>query len=307
MLHLIVPALGHPWPQPGYTPPETPALDRLLARADPGAGADSYAETLFDLFQVPAGSRATAPFCWLGLQGEPPPGWVMHADPVHFHPDRDRLLLFTLAEGAVSPEEAQGYVRAFNDHFAGEGMVLHALAGQRWFLTLDREPAARFTPLEQAVGRALEEAMPEGAEAARWRQLMNEVQMLFFQLPLNQAREERGELAVNGLWFGGPGRGATSVGRAPRLVSASDDPLLQGLLRGAAEQDEKESVLLFPFLEAAIRQQDGAALATALQRLDTLAGELTRREPEFRLHDCNGHSWHWKSRMRWRFWRRRPR
>ena len=307
MLHLIVPALGHPWPQPGYEPPRTPALDRLLARADFVPGAASYAETLFDLFQVPADCRATAPFCWLGLKGEPPPGWVMHADPVHFHPDRDRLLLFTLAGDAVSPGEAQEFVQAFNGHFSGEGMELHALAGQHWFLLLEREPAARFTPLEQAVCRALEEAMPEGAEAARWRQLMNEVQMLFFQLPVNQAREARGELVVNGLWFAGPGRDATPVGCAPRLVSASDDPLLRGLLRGAAEQDENERLLPFPYLEEAIRQQDGTALATALQRLDTLVGELVRKEPELRLHDCNGRNWHWRRRMRWRLWRQRPR
>jgi len=284
-----------------------PALDRLLARADLAPGATSYAEALFDLFQVPAGCRATAPFCWLGLKAEPPPGWVMHADPVHFHPDRDRLLLFTLPEGEISPDQAQAFVQAFNEHFAGEGMELHAPAAQRWFLTLEREPAARFTPLEQAVGRALEEAMPDGTEAARWRQLMNEVQMLFFQLPLNLEREARGELAVNGLWFAGPGRDATPVGRAPRLVSASDDPLLQGLLRGAAEQDENTKLLPFPFLEEAYQKQDGAAWATALQRLDSLAGELVRREPELRLHDCNGRNWYWKRSMRWRLWRRAPR
>ena len=303
MLHLIVPALGDVLARPGLETPKTPALDRLLARADSTAGAASYAETLFERFHIPPGARATAPFCWFGLSGERAPGWVMHAHPVHFHPDRDRLLLFALPEGSVSASETQVFREAFNDHFAGTGIVLYALAGQHWFVTFQDAPAARFTPLEQAVGRALEEAMPEGEEAGRWRRLMNEVQMLFFQLSANQAREGRGEATVNGLWFAGPGRDATPAGSAPRLVSASDDPLLRGLLRGAAERHPEERLLPFPWLEEALEQQDGAALVTALRRLDILVAELVRKEPRFRLHDCSGRSWSWSRAMRWRIWR----
>ena len=38
--------------------------------------------------------------------GEVPPGWVMHADPVHLRPDQDRLLLFDAPSMAITRREA---------------------------------------------------------------------------------------------------------------------------------------------------------------------------------------------------------
>jgi hypothetical protein len=302
MLHLTVPGLGHARSGLSPAPLKMPALERLLARGRRGVGPRSHAQALFEVFRIPRHARATAPFSWLGLFGEPASGWVMHADPVHYRPDRDRLLLLPFLQGSIREEEAEEFARAFNDHF--EGVRLHVAGGGHWFLVLSEEPNARFTPLEQAVGQALEEAMPAGAEAGRWRRLLNEVQMLFFQLPVNQAREGRGELTVNGLWFSGPGCDPGSVGVAPGVLSAGDDPLLQGLLRAAHGEDPEERLLCFPWLEAALRQQDLQALTTALQRLDTLVAEQMRSEAEFLLHDCEGWSWHWRLAMKWHFWRR---
>jgi len=303
MLQLIVPGFGRPWPD-GIERPATESLDLLLARSDRLAGGVGYAEILFDLFKVPEASRVTTPFCWKALTGEAPKRWVMHADPVHLRADRDRLLLFDLPAGVVPPQEARHFAGAFNEHFSADGLTLHILAPAYWFIALDARPGARFTPLDRALDMPLDEAMPTGPEADRWRQLMNEVQMLFFQLPVNREREERGQLTVNGLWFSEPGRVMESPKVAPRLLSAVEDPLLQGLMECSEKGDTDDQLLVFDTLERAFNQQDSRALVTAMQRLDTQVGTLLQQKLELRLQDCNGTGWHWKPAMKWRFWRR---
>src|SRR5690606_6966891 len=58
----------------------------------------------------------------------------------------------------------------------------------------------------QVVGSDVAGALPSGAEAARWRRALTEVQMLLHEHPVNQRREARGELAVNSVWLWGGGR-----------------------------------------------------------------------------------------------------
>ena len=305
MFHLIAPSVFRPWPGGDLELPRLPALELLLARAQRIEDAGSYAETLFDLFRIPAEARATAPFCWLGVSGMPAPGWVMHADPVHFRADRDRLLLFTLPEADLSSAESGQFVEAFSRHFAEDGVRLHALSAQQWFLTTEQAPQVEFTSLEEASGRALEESMPRGRDAGQWRRMMNEAQMLFFSLPVNQQREGRGALPVNGLWFSGLGRDRTPAGVAPEVVAGQAECLLQGLLKGAAERDPDHRVLLFPQAKKAVAQQDPAAFLLALRELDGLIGSLLEEEREFRLHGCDGRALHWRKGMKWRLWRRR--
>lgn len=303
MLQLVVPALLDPWPGPIATP-RLPALERLIARADRKPAPTSCSETLFTLFHIPSEQRATAPFCWLGLTGERPEGWVMHADPVHFRADRDQLLLFSLPEGDLTEEEAALFVSTFNQHFADDGITLHAPHPQQWFIVLVEPPNATFTPLVQASGRSVESSMPQGAEAQRWRQLLNEVQMLFFPLPLNDRRSARGALPVNGLWFSGAGCLPDTVAGAPMLESSDEDCLVRGLSRSAAGEDAMIRLSLVRNVESALMMSDRAAWLLALQQLDERVDDLLRQGTELMLYPCNGYGWHWKPAMNRRFWRR---
>jgi hypothetical protein len=63
----------------------------------------------------------------------------------------------------------------------------------------------------------------------RW---FNEIQMLLHDHPLNAAREDRGEPAVNTLWIWGAGRLAEPAAAAASWVWA-EDPLLRGLARAS--------------------------------------------------------------------------
>src|SRR5439155_20021684 len=64
-------------------------------------------------------------------------------------------------------------------------------------------------------------------------QLLNESQMVLHSHAVNEAREARGEPAVNSVWFWGGGRAPRVATKHWHSVSA-DEPLALGLARAAA-------------------------------------------------------------------------
>ena len=180
-----------------------PALEKILARGQSGflqdAGLEGLLCKIFGLCR--GGGFPIAPISALfdGL-GE---GCWLRADPVHLRLQRDQLVL--LPDVEVSPNEAAQICASLNEHFAGQGMEFLAPHPQRWYVRLERLPGIEATPLSQAIGRNVHDLLPKGAEALRWHQLFNEIQMLLFSHPVNELREARGDLTVNSLWFWGGG------------------------------------------------------------------------------------------------------
>jgi hypothetical protein len=63
--------------------------------------------------------------------------------------------------------------------------------------------------------------------------LLNEVQMVLHEHPVNEAREARGEPAVNSVWLWGGGR-APDKAQGPWHSVSAGDPVARGLARLAA-------------------------------------------------------------------------
>jgi hypothetical protein len=213
---------------------DLPALERLLSRARAEAWSASDMErTLAAFFQMPGSdgaALAVAPLTWLADTGERAAGFIMRADPVHLRADQACLRLFDSTAFDLNAQEARDLVAAFNDYYGRQGRQLHAPMPQRWYLTLNEAPElATVAPL-QLAGRDIRDALPQGQSGATWHAFLNEVQMLFHEHPVNQARERRGEPAINSIWpWGGgylPGQIMTTVSRV-----IADHPLLRGLAR----------------------------------------------------------------------------
>lgn len=253
-----------------------PALQKILARgASTGSArtADSrlsLEEALCGLF----GARAVAPVS-AAFDGLDEGHWL-RADPVHVRLQREQVVL--LPNVTVSAEEAMHLCASLNEHFAGQGLAFFAPHPQRWYVRLTESPDITTVPLSLAAGRNIHGNLPTGAEARCWHQLFNEIQMLLFAHPLNQAREARGELPVNSVWLWG--NGSNSVTPQSTCDSASSDEVLVEMLAASAgipfvqwqpawRSSEGRQLLVWTGLRAALQQGDLAAWRSALQQFET--------------------------------------
>jgi hypothetical protein len=319
-LHLVIPGLLGPWPDPGLVPAglRLPALGTLLARADPRPEPDTDPQAaLFRLFGQAPGPVAGVTRLGAGLPAAD--GCWLHADPVHLRPDMDRLLVFDQRVLAIGAEEAAELVSALNDHFGDRGWHLEAADAGHWYLHLAEVPAIETSPLHAVTGRGLFPHLPRGADARAWHGLLNEAQMALFQVPANQRRRNAGRPEINGLWVWGGGR-LPAPAPAPWAAVLGRGELLAGLCVLGATPAPREptelpaelpgDTLLYrddPF--APVLDADPAGWATALERLSplleaALAGLARGRWSRLLLYPCNGHSLELSRRGLRRFWRR---
>jgi hypothetical protein len=80
------------------------------------------------------------------------------------------------------------------------------------------------------VGQHIDPYLPVGPDSRDWHRLFNEVQMVLHTAQVNQAREARGELPINSLWFWGSG----ALPAAPKVHWSrvlSSEPVAQGLAK----------------------------------------------------------------------------
>ena len=184
-----------------------PAFETLLARGRLAAcAADGVeAEVCAGLGIARQQDYPIAPITLQYDSDEPGPYYWLRADPVHLRVMRDRIVLADSSELGLAQAEADAMVRSIGEHF-GAAFSPQPLHPARWYLRLDQAPRLRTTPVSLAVGCDIDPLLPQGDDAMQFRTQLNELQMLLFEHPVNQAREARGVLPVNSLWLWGGGR-----------------------------------------------------------------------------------------------------
>jgi hypothetical protein len=203
-------------------------------------------------------------------------------DPVHMRVIRDRVVLAPAGAFAVSMQDADALCQAVNAHFAG-AIELRPLDASRWCARLESEIDAGDEPPGSMAGQ---EATQRAGDA-----LLTEIQMLFHAHPVNEAREARGEPAVNSVWLWGAGRLASRA-ESPWQSVTSEDPLALGFARSsgvaaralpaAAAQwlssDEGRHLVILDAANPALERDWFAPLAAALR--SGRIGMLTLHVPD---------------------------
>ncbi|MGL5630845.1 MAG: hypothetical protein ACRDD3_00675 [Azovibrio sp.] len=177
-----------------------------------------------------------APYRLMGerFTGETLTGTWFCADPVSLRFHHDRIILGDSSQLDIQPEEVQAILATLNQEFAHLGRF-HAPSPQRWYLeAVEGLELPALPPLSAAAGRQLNSLMPDANTLSR---LMNELQMVLHNHPVNQEREEQRRPTLNGLWLWGGGKVASptvlpsvSSDNRPSIDGLwSDDPLASGL------------------------------------------------------------------------------
>lgn len=324
-LTLVVPDLL--WADPDLRREATrelplPALGWLLGRGQARAQAQSASACLAELFAAPADlpvARALARADGLAADD----GHWLCADPVHLRVEQDYLLLADARMFALNQAEADALVASLNSHFGQDGLCFYAPTPNRWYLRLDAASAAEFTPLAEAAAQNIDFHLPRGERASYWRHMLNELQMLLFNHPVNEAREQAGAPVINSVWPWGQGDAAL---RAPTAQLWADSPLPLALASQAGARaasapaqldaawlaaQSGEALIWLDTLSGVLRYQDGYGWRQRLQALEAdyfapLAqalktgqlGQLTLRSP-----GEAGFCAQLGAAERWKFWR----
>lgn len=129
----------------------------------------------------------------------------LRADPVHFEMQRDCFSLSEPAPLSIHLEHATQIVASLNRHFTQDG--LHFCIGKSgaWYLRADKLVQITTALPSVAMAKNVHHFMPQGVDSAKWKFILNEVQMLLHDHPVNVARESKGELVVNSVWLSGGG------------------------------------------------------------------------------------------------------
>ena len=291
-----------------------PALESVLARGTrEHFGDDGLEAALCRRLGIPKQQDwPVAPVTLQADGGVPGSDAWLRADPVHLAVMRDRIVLADSATLRLGQDEADALAESIAAHFGTE-FSPQPLQPLRWYLRLPQAPQLETTALSCATGRDIDPLLPRGAGAQRYRTLMNELQMLLYAHPVNQAREARGELPVNSLWLWGGGtlpkiapcklRLAADHAEAQMLVSfagAAVQPLARALGR------ERADIVVLDLLVAAAQGGDALAWREGLRELETRVHALLRSGHAFTLADpLRGLAWSWRPAYRFKMWRSR--
>jgi hypothetical protein len=147
--------------------------------------------------------------------------------PVHWRVALDHVELVGDAKLGVSSDEAHAIWQAVEPLLHDDGFTGFRV-GEHWMLAHDDFALTHTSSIDRACGHAVEDHRPHGPAASRWGRLQNEIQMLLHNHPVNDARDERGQLPINSLWLSGTGR------LDPAVEAPSDDVQLELRLREPA-------------------------------------------------------------------------
>ncbi|WP_197732788.1 regulator [Paraburkholderia pallida] len=210
---------------------EYPALSKLVARASLGEQTigEDFQRTLPHERWVARAFGAAAPQATASTAGAPGTSgaaddeaplapWMLLADggtpgdatwacvqPVHVRIAHDHLVLIDPASLELADADAAALYAVARPLIEELGVRIEAPTPQRWYLSSEQfGTLAGASPL-RASGRNIEIWLPHEAQSGQrsraWMKVQNEVQMAWFEHPVNEAREARGLPAVNSIWF----------------------------------------------------------------------------------------------------------
>lgn len=255
---------GEAW---SFTPPH----ERVFARALGLAGDDGRLP--FAAWQAAADGVDTGDLAW-GL-----------LTPAHWHLGSDQVTLLDPDQLALDEAASREAFEAIAPLFTSEGFVARWGAPYRWYVAHESLAALRTASLDRVVARNVAGWVTEDPAVRLVRRLQNEVQMLMYTHPLNDAREARGLLPVNSFWLSGCGVAQPVAHAAPTLDIRLRKHALASDWDAWAEAWRALDAELMVALNAAAARGEGLRLTLAGERsavtLAPVAGTWRRLRRRF--------------------------
>lgn len=130
----------------------------------------------------------------------------LRADPVHLRIEQNHIMLADRHIFQLTHDEALQFTDAINQLLVNDNITVFPFHPYRWYICLPEPPDLYTHTLNTAICKNINNLMPTGKASINWHKIINEVQMLLHDHPLNQQREARDQLAINSLWLWGGGK-----------------------------------------------------------------------------------------------------
>ena len=246
--------------------------------------------------------------------GMPVGTWAC-ATPVHLLAAIEHLRIAPPGAVELDAEEVEAIGATLREHFSAAGHLFVDDARGSWLWSSARDVQCTSVEPSVAADCNLREVMPAGRDGPEVCKLMNEVQMLLHEHPVNERRVARGQVTVNSLWLWGFGRVGEPTTVLPRMFS--DDEWLQGLARlhGAPCGSPPELAQALEAGSGAVavgwaRPAGSRTTVAALEEVESAFFRPARDAVASGRVDqvdllLGGHALRVVRGDRWRFWRRR--
>ena len=198
-MHLTIALPGLFWQDIGdldyiYSNTKTDNFNHILKHAKQSKVPTSFSDLVYSLNSVP-GSLASHMAQQLGINKEY--SQFLLAEPTHLRLDRDRLLISESELLQLDADEAKSIIQTINQHFNPD-IKLYYITENLWLIGHNLQCGdSRFYSILDIAGENIDEFLPD----IKLNKLINEIQMLLYDIPENQARKYEGSLAVNSIWL----------------------------------------------------------------------------------------------------------
>jgi hypothetical protein len=170
---------------------------------------------------------------------------IARIEPIHIHAARDHLVLTSTQILDIQASEADALFDSVKEIFAEMSTVTHRAMPNKWFIESPALETLSTVSTAQAEGRNIDHWMPSDTSvegvARQWRKWQNEIQMIWFNHPVNEARQAEGMLSINSVWISGNGKLA-DIKPDQRLLQAKQWHSSDGCLNLLASHFQKPHV-----------------------------------------------------------------
>ncbi|MBP9742985.1 MAG: hypothetical protein KBD37_06480 [Burkholderiales bacterium] len=125
------------------------------------------------------------------------------AEPINLQLDRDHLQILESNSFQLDQQHCNTIIEHINSHFVNE-IKLHYISNSLWLLCHNLDinlNTHQFYPTIDIRGENINDYLPRGKNIIWLNKLINEIQMLLYNMPLNQQRINDGLLPINSLWL----------------------------------------------------------------------------------------------------------
>ncbi len=192
--------------------PNLSALLQRLQLAHRDVGTDESWSTpaereLARLHGLPVGDGCIPWAAWRLQTQDRDPGDAAWADvtPCHWDVAASHISMGLTQQLALEEEESRMLLQSMQPYFAEDGIHLEYAKKQRWLARGELFRGMAAASLDRVCGADIDSWIPRTQQAKALRRLQNEMQMLLYTHPVNEARAARGLVSINSFWVSGCG------------------------------------------------------------------------------------------------------